>query len=117
MIMRRPLLVTGVLLVVGGCASPDRGIFVTSTNIGINADATSRVVNIGYDRTEGFVGPAYVEDGTLPSVVGYLHSNLSVLDPQIRQLYATGQAASIVASEKPRGPVSEPTGQGKRRVT
>ncbi|HYH18469.1 MAG TPA: hypothetical protein VD995_07600 [Azospirillum sp.] len=79
-----------------GCSSPDRAVFVTSTNIGVNADATSRVVNLGYDRTEGFVGPDYVDTGAAPPAVGYIESNLEVFAPKIKQVYATGKAADIV---------------------
>lgn len=86
----------GLALLLTGCDTTDRAVFVTSTNIGINADATTRVVNIGYDRTEGFIGPDYVDSGAAPSAVGYLQSDLAVFSPKIKQLYATGRAAELV---------------------
>jgi len=95
-----------LLLALGGCA-PDRGVFATSTNIGIDADATAAKVVIGYDRTEGFIGPSYPQAGTAPSVVGFIDANQNVFDPKIRQLYATGEAAEIV-TRSDKGPKPAP---------
>lgn len=97
---RHALLLGAVALLLAGCDTPDRAIFVTSTAIGVNADTTTRVVNLGYDRTEGFIGPDYVNDGAAPSAVGYLQSNLEVFAPKIKQLYATGRAAELVTMDK-----------------
>jgi len=100
-----------------GCSSPDRAVFVTSTNIGINADATSRVVNLGYDRTEGFVGPDYVDTGAAPPAVGYIESNLEVFAPKIKQVYATGKAADIVTRADASSVVVQPDDYtGERRI-
>ncbi|HEY0833475.1 MAG TPA: hypothetical protein VGE72_06145 [Azospirillum sp.] len=100
-----------------GCSSPDRAVFVTSTNIGINADVTSRVVNLGYDRTEGFVGPDYVDTGAAPPAVGYIESNLDVFSPKIKQVYATGKAADFVTRADASAVVVEPDSYtGQRRT-
>ena len=66
--MPRSLLNVALLLPLAlvGCANPKYGVFATSTNLGIDADATAGKVVIGYDRTEGFVGPGYPKTGTAP---------------------------------------------------
>jgi hypothetical protein len=70
-----------------GCT--DRATFVTSTDIGINANVTTEQAHIGYGRTELFQGPSYPDAGAVPEVVGYLGSNLEIFSPKIRQVYAT----------------------------
>jgi hypothetical protein len=120
--MKRKLIAAGGLaLALGACSSPDRAIFVTSTNLGINADPTTRVVNIGFDRTEGFIGPNYVEHGHTPEVVGYIQSDMAVLAPTIKQLYATGKAARVATNENEKPSDAPQTGDrlpayGERRI-
>lgn len=104
------------LAVLAACDATDRAVFVTSTSIGLNADATTRQVGVAYDRTEGFIGPDYVEDGAVPSAVGYLDSDLEVFSPKIRQLYATGAAADIVTGIDPAAVPSDGALAGTRRV-
>ncbi len=70
--------------------------FVTSTVVGLDADARTQTTSIGYGRLEGVFGPAY-QDGALPPVYAKLESSLDVFRPEIRQLYATGDAARLVA--------------------
>ena len=101
-----PWLLTPALLL-AGCASPDRVVFVTSTELGIGADATTGTANVGYDRNEGVIGPAYPETGALPPVYARIQTDGALFQPKIRQLYATGDAARIatgsngVAKSKP----------------
>lgn len=99
-----------------GCDSTDHVIFVTATNIGINADAKTQTANIGYDRTEGVIGPTYVDGGTLPGTFAYMNSNLSVFSPSVKQLYATGEAAAQVTDTNRPLPPSPPPGVGMRRI-
>ncbi|KAA0676413.1 hypothetical protein [Roseomonas genomospecies 6] len=114
---RAVLPLAGLALLLTGCDTTDRAVFVTSTNIGINADATTRVVNIGYDRTEGFIGPDYVDSGAAPPAVGHLQSDLAVFSPKIKQLYATGRAAELVTMpELPGEPESSDELKGVRRL-
>lgn len=88
-----PAILSGLAaLVVGGCASTDKVVFVTSTSIGINVDNTPPTTSIAYDRTEGFIGPRY-PNGGIPAVVASIKTGGSVFDPKIRQVYATGGAA------------------------
>lgn len=83
-------------LLTAGCSSTDKVSFVTSTVVGLDADSRTQSTSIGYGRLEGVFGPAY-QEGALPPVFAKLESNLNVFRPEIRQLYATGDAARIVA--------------------
>lgn len=78
-----------------GCAGKDSALFVTTTTIGIDADARPPHATIGYDRYEGYIGPVYA-NGAIPPVYSKIESNLEILLPEVRQLYATGDAARIV---------------------
>jgi hypothetical protein len=128
--MRRQLACLLLAGILAGCASHDRVTFVTSTNIAIDADATTQSLSIGYHRREGYLGPAY-ENGAVPPIVAKLKSNLSILDPRIHQFYATGKAAILAtckggkALESGTGaaaagpecpPIEEPPLKGNRRL-
>lgn len=84
------------MAVLSGCADPKYVLFVTTTQIGIDADSKTQSANIGYERYEGFVGPGY-ESGGVPPVIARLKSNLSMIDPKISQIYATGDAARLAS--------------------
>jgi hypothetical protein len=88
--------ITASLLALSACS--DYATFVTSTSIGIKADANTEQAHIGYARAELFQGPAYPDVGDVPQVVGFLGSNLKIFEPHIRQLYATGDAAGLVTT-------------------
>src|SRR5258708_33308909 len=104
------------LVALCGCDSTDRVLFLTSTNMGINADVTSRTANIGYDRTEGVVGPAFVDTGDVPQVVAFIQSDLAVFNPKVKQLYATGAAAALATDSTLTKPNPLPPATGPRRV-
>lgn len=98
-------------------ACTDYATFVTSTDIGINLDAATEQLNIGYARAELFHGPAYPTEGAAPSAVGYINSDLSPFAPNIKQLYATGAAAELV-TQYPEPEKTKETGDtltGQRR--
>jgi hypothetical protein len=82
------------LLALSACS--DYATFVTGTSIGITANANTEQAQIGYARAELFQGPAYADVGDAPQVVAFLGSDLAVFSPHVRQLYATGDAASLV---------------------
>ncbi len=111
---RYVFLLTVVAAALSACANTERVLFVTSTQIGIDADSKTQSVSIGYDRYEGYVGPAY-ENGGLPPVIAHLESNLSVFDPKISQVYATGDAARLAAGRGPKW--SEKPLSGKKNIT
>jgi hypothetical protein len=81
-------------LFLAACAGADSVLFVTATSIGINGDTATQSVNIGYDRYEGVVAPIY-DEGQAPPVYARLESDLSIVSPEISQVYATGDAALI----------------------
>lgn len=94
--------VTAAMLL-SGCTT-DKVVFVTSTSLGINLDTTPATISVAYDRTEGYAAPAY-RSGTLPPVMASIETDGSAIAPEIRQVYATGPAAVIVAGgqgEEPR---------------
>ena len=62
-------------------------LFLTTTQIGIDADSKSQSTTIGYERYEGYIGPGY-KNGGVPPVIARLESNLSVIDPKVSQVYA-----------------------------
>jgi hypothetical protein len=106
-----------LLAVATVAACTDYATFVTSTDLGINLDATTEQLNIGYVRAELFHGPGYPSEGAAPSAVGYISSDLSPFSPKIKQLYATGTAAELVTQNQPPPPAEErsDTLTGQRR--
>jgi len=106
----------GLALLLAACDG-SYATFVTSTDIGISADATTRDLHLGYARTELFAAPAYPDNGQAPATIGYLGSNLSVFTPRIKQLYATGDAADLVTRGDLSGtkPEVPPPLEGQRR--
>lgn len=99
-----------VVVAAAGCSTTDRVLFVTTTSIGMNLDTKPETASIGYHRIEGYVGPRY-QNGAVPPVVASVATGGNVLDPTIRQVYATGSAATQavgksraeIAREKLRG--------------
>lgn len=90
--MKKTFCVVGALAVLAGCAGIDKALFVTTTTIGISADTTPPGISFAYDRVEGFIGPADT-DGNMPPAVARIQSNHSLINPQVKQIYATGDAA------------------------
>jgi hypothetical protein len=86
------------LLPLCGCVTPvDTVIFVTKTSIGIDGDTTPPTASIAYDRMEGYIAPRY-PNGEVPPVVASLQGDLGIFVPQISQNYATGKAATLLAT-------------------
>ena len=82
--MKRSRIIIALMSVFLMEACTDYATFVTSTNIGINADANTQDLSIGFVRAELFVGPGYPEQGEAPQAVGFLASNLSAFQPHIK---------------------------------
>jgi len=91
-------LISAGALLLSAC-STDRVTFVTSTAIGFDADPKKLALDLGYGRQELVIGPAY-PDGGIPAVYAHLDSTLSLFDQEVAQLYATGDAAEILAGEE-----------------
>jgi hypothetical protein len=92
-------------ILVSGCAT-NAVTFVTNTGIGIDADTTTQTVSIAYDRIDGYLAPRY-PNGSVPPVVSSVQSSLDIFTPQIVQVYATGNAALVLAAAKPDRQVQE----------
>jgi len=83
-------------IVLTGCSTTDSAVFVTKTSIAVvDVDTTPANVSFAYDRVEGFFGPNY-KNGAVPSVVGSITTDGKIINPTIKQLYATGEAATLV---------------------
>lgn len=84
-------------LLLAGCATED-AVFVTKSSISVlDVDGTPGSVSFAYDRVEGFIGPNYA-NGAVPPVVASIQTDGKIINPKIKQLYATGDAASIVVN-------------------
>ncbi|MCI5043898.1 MAG: hypothetical protein MRY72_04315 [Aquisalinus sp.] len=73
--------------------------FVTSTELGVDADTTTQNVTIGYSRKEAVIGPIY-ETGAIPPVFADIKSSTSVFRPRVSQFYATGEAARLATTKE-----------------
>lgn len=94
LIASAPVLVAAVLL--AGCTYKDSTVFITTTTIGIDAEAVPTKVTVGYDRTEGSLGPTYQDGQTLP-LVGSIDSGSSIFTREnASQAIAAGQAAKLM---------------------
>lgn len=104
----RILLASSVAALLGACANPlHNAIFVTKTSMSIvDADTTPATMSIGYSRDEGYFGPRY-PDGKIFPVASAIETRGEGFDRQIRQVYATGDAARIVTDGRVGG---TPTG-------
>ncbi len=105
--MTRPLILPAlaVLLLAGGCAQSDRVLFVTSSSLGINVDSKPPTASLAYDRTEGFIGPRY-DNGGMPEVVAMIDSDGGLFKPEVKQIYATGAAATTAVGRDAAGPAT-----------
>ncbi|RJF95744.1 hypothetical protein [Noviherbaspirillum saxi] len=84
-----------LILLIAGCATkPNHVIFVTKTSLGLDVDTTPPVASLAYDRVEGYIGPRY-ENGLVPPVAASFSTNGEIFGRQIKQVYATGNAARI----------------------
>jgi len=109
------LLACAACLTTAACVGEDSVLFVTTTNIGIDADTTPPNIAVAYDRYEGYFGPTYA-NGALPPVYARLQSNSSVFNPKIKQTYATGEAARLISKGEQSGETAPPKLTGDKRI-
>ncbi|MCW0182678.1 MAG: hypothetical protein OJI70_12960 [Zavarzinia sp.] len=83
-------------IALGGCNTTDL-VFVTSTTGGVVADTTTQQLSIGFDRTEGYIGPRFPNGQVVPAMASFDGTG-SVSSPKGRDLFATGDAAVIIAN-------------------
>ncbi|HMU17348.1 MAG TPA: hypothetical protein PKC95_07875, partial [Thauera aminoaromatica] len=107
---RRVSILLSLALMVAGCASrPDTVVFVTKSSLGVDVEQTPPSASIAYDRVEGYFGPRY-ESGAVPPVLAVFMTNGQLLDRQVKQLYATGDAARALLA--PAAPLPSDPEQG-----
>ncbi|MEM7673618.1 MAG: hypothetical protein AAF212_09780 [Verrucomicrobiota bacterium] len=78
----------------------------------IDTDPNQPKITIGKDRFEGFFGPAF-DTGAAPSSFAFMDSNASITNPEVSQLYATGNAAKILLGKPVNISDTEMTGNRK----
>lgn len=99
----KSLLLPGLVLALGGCATQNYATFVTKTSISvIDADSAPAEVSIAFSRTEGYKGPRF-DDGTVYPVAGFLETRGAALTRATQQVFAGGRAAEIVTGAPPSG--------------
>lgn len=112
--MKRAILLMSLASALIGCAgSPDTVVFVTKTSLGVSVEQTPPSASIAYDRIEGYFGPRY-DTGAVPPVMARIQTNGKLLDRQVKQVYATGDAARLFIDPSAAIP-SEPAGHGEHR--
>lgn len=97
------------------CAAPaDNIYFITKTSTSIvDADTVPGGVSIGYQRVEGYAGPRYA-DGSVFPVASSIESKGEGWSREVRQAFATGQAAVLVTRQDAKANAGEsPAGQKK----
>lgn len=98
--MRQTLRFAGflcTLLLVACAGGPTTVVFVTKSSLGLDVEQTPPSASIAYDRVEGYFGPRY-ETGAVPPVVASFITNGKLLNRQVKQVYATGDAARLLAN-------------------
>lgn len=113
MVMLQCLALLVSLVLIAGCASVNSVLFVTKTSLGIDLDSKPPSASIAYDRIEGYLGPRY-DNGAVPPVVARIQTDGKIFNPRVRQLYATGDAATLVV--KPTGPTRPSDLSGEKRL-
>ncbi len=92
------LVIVTSMMFLSGCAGIDSVLFVTKTSLGVDFDSKPPTASIAYDREEGYLGPRY-DNGAVPPVVARIQSDGKIFNTRVRQVYATGAAATIVANK------------------
>lgn len=87
------------LIVFTGCATKNSVLFVTKTSLGIDFEGKPPALSIAYDRVEGYLGPRY-NNGAVPPVLGRVQTDGGIFTAEVKQIYATGNAALTLAGEK-----------------
>lgn len=103
------LIVCGATL--SGCSTS--AYFVTKTSLAIvDVDSTPGGASIAYDRVEGLSAPLN-DNGTLPPVVAKIQTDGNLLKAKVKQIYATGDAAEMIAAGSVK---SKSAGKGDRQA-
>lgn len=98
-------LCTAALLGLAGCATKD-AVFVTKTSFSVlDVDATPAGISVAHDRVEGYFGPRF-DNGHVYPVTGYFHATGSGMQREVQQVFAGGEAATVVLGATPGTPAS-----------
>lgn len=96
--MKYHVVILSLALGISACTTTDEVVFVTKSSLTIaEVDSTPAEVSVGYNRVEGYMAPTY-KNGAIPPVIASIRTDGGLLSPEIKQLYATGDAANILAS-------------------
>ncbi|MEJ8859472.1 hypothetical protein WKW79_33250 [Variovorax robiniae] len=80
------------------CASgPDTVVFVTKSSLAMDVEQTPPTASIAYDRVEGYFGPRY-DTSAVPPVLASFTTNGKLLNREVKQVYATGNAARVLVN-------------------
>lgn len=89
-----------VLCSIAGCATKD-AVFVTKTSFSLlDVDSTPASISFAQDRVEGYFGPRF-DNGFVYPVTGYFHATGSGLTRGVQQVFAGGDAATVVLGANP----------------
>jgi hypothetical protein len=100
------------LLGLAGCATKD-AVFVTKTSFSVlDVDATPAGISVAHDRVEGYFGPR-LDNGHVYPVTGYFYANGSGLGREVQQVFAGGEAATVVLGGTPGTPTLESCGDDR----
>ena len=103
-----------MLLSLAGCATKD-AVFVTKTSFSIlDVDATPAGISLAHDRAEGYFGPRF-DDGQVYPVTGYFRGYGKGTTREVQQVFAGGEAATVVLGATPGPPPSTSCNDGRDR--
>jgi len=102
-------------LALAGCATKD-AVFITKTSFSVlDVDATPAGVSIAHDRVEGYFGPRF-DDGFVYPVTGYFYGSGAGLTREVQQVFAGGEAATVVLGAAPGAPAANAVNCADQRV-
>jgi hypothetical protein len=101
-----------VLFGITGCATKD-AVFVTKTSFSVlDVDATPAGISVAHDRVEGYFGPRF-DNGFVYPVTGYFNATGSGLTREVQQVFAGGDAATVVLGANPAPPALSSCGDSR----
>jgi hypothetical protein len=95
--MKNVILLTSVLALSACAQSQDRITFVTTSQIGIATDSDTGTASVGYDRQELIIAPVDSQTGQIDPLYANIQQGGDLLNPAIKQTFATGDAAEIIS--------------------
>lgn len=84
------------MLLLAGCAGPNTFVSFTKTSLGIDVETAQTSASIAYDRVEGYTAPRFGNEAA-PPIYASVDSDGGLFTRNIKQSYATGRAAKLLA--------------------